>query len=160
MAEVDSKVMMFVEQTLKKTPKIELEELFARAKEVSAAMGKLTKRQFNARYPLQVKRRAAQGKTNEAPAKSEELPAKGKEASAKKSKPGKGRTRQGRTGGRQVQTGMGQAVSAEESRVKIRKVLLQFATDITGAEERKDLVKVLAGVDKYVDQVLKGLGQG
>jgi hypothetical protein len=39
-------------------------------------------------------------------------------------------------------------------------VFLQFAIDIAAAEERKDLVKVLAGVDHYVDQVLKGVAKG
>ncbi|MFO8174305.1 MAG: hypothetical protein ACQET1_12040 [Gemmatimonadota bacterium] len=36
-------------------------------------------------------------------------------------------------------------------------VFLQFATDIAGAEERKDLVRVLAKVGRYVNQVLRGL---
>jgi hypothetical protein len=33
---------------------------------------------------------------------------------------------------------------------------MQLAIDIAGAEERKDLVRVLANMDRYVDQVLKG----
>ncbi len=41
----------------------------------------------------------------------------------------------------------------------VRQVFLQFATDIAAAEERKDLVKVLAGVDQYVDQVLEGVAE-
>ncbi len=40
-----------------------------------------------------------------------------------------------------------------EPRDLVRQLFLQFATDITAAEERKDLVRVLAGVDQYVDQV-------
>jgi hypothetical protein len=37
----------------------------------------------------------------------------------------------------------------------VRQIFLQFATDIAGAEEGKDLVMVLANVDRYVDQALK-----
>jgi hypothetical protein len=44
-------------------------------------------------------------------------------------------------------------------RESVRQVFLQFATDITGAEDRKDLVRVLASVDAYVDQVLKGVAR-
>ena len=127
--------MKFVEDTLKKAPKIELDELFQKAKKVSASIGRLSKRQFNARYPLQVKRRAAQA--NRPPAQARKPTVRGRARSPK-------------------------AVSAttDGSRDHVRKILLQFATDIAGAEERKDLVKVLAGVDRYVDQVLKGVAKG
>ena len=133
MAEVDAKIMEFVEETLKKSPKIQLEDLFDRAKKVSKSIAELSKRQFNARYPLQVKRRKSQ-------------------ASRK------------RAGGRRKPTaapaprGRRKAVrKAGDPRETVRSVFLQFATDITGAEERKELVRVLANVDQYVDQVLKGV---
>jgi hypothetical protein len=60
MAEINEKVMAFVKETLDKSPKISLDELFERAKELSDDVAELSKRQFNARYPLQVKRRLAQ----------------------------------------------------------------------------------------------------
>ena len=59
MPEIDERAMAFVVETLKKNPSIELEELFQRTKKVSSSMAELSKRQFNARYPLQVKRRRA-----------------------------------------------------------------------------------------------------
>ena len=37
----------------------------------------------------------------------------------------------------------------------MRAALFKFATDLSAAEERKDLVRVLAQVDDYVDDVLK-----
>lgn len=131
MPEIDAKAMKFVEDTLKKNPKIELEDLFERAKKVSPPMRKLSRRQFNARYPLQVKRRRAQAARSKGAAKKK----------AATPSPRGPRTTATKGGG---------------PRDAVREVLLQFATDITAAEERRDLVRVLAGVDRYVDQVLKG----
>ena len=132
MPEIDQKAMKFVEDTLKKSPKIQLDELFQRTKKVSSSLGRLSKRQFNARYPLQVKRRRA-------------LAARARGAGRKKTPQPKGRT---------VRKAL---VPPSAPRDLIRQVLLRFATDIAAAEERKDLVKVLAGVDYYVDEVLKGV---
>lgn len=132
---VDEKVMTFVEVTLKKNPEIELEDLFQRTKKVIPSAGKLSKRQFNARYPLQVKRRRALA----------------------------ARETQGKKPGRKKKAHPREALPKKPSfqstapRDKVRQVLLKFATDIAAAEERKDLVKVLAGVDYYVDEVLKGV---
>lgn len=128
MAEINEKVMEFVKETLDKSPKINLDELFERAKELSDDVAELSKRQFNARYPLQVKRRLAQA-------------TRGK---------GSGRKKAARRRG-------AAAAKAEAARAATRQVLLRFAADLAGAEERKDLVKVLAGVDRYVDEVLKGM---
>ena len=132
MAEVDEKVMGFVERILDQEPEIRLEDLYERAKEFKRSVGRLSKRQFNARYPLQVKRRRA-------------LAARKREPVARR-----GRTPSSRRGPRSGRP-------AETSRDTIRQVLLQFASDIAAAEERKDLVKVLAAVDLYVDRVLDGV---
>lgn len=53
------KVMALVEKRLAKDPNAETSDLYESAKEVDPAVGDLTLRQFHARYPLQVKRRAA-----------------------------------------------------------------------------------------------------
>ena len=135
MAEVDEKVMSFVEKVLDEDPDIRLEDLFERAKESNASVGTLSKRQFNARYPLQVKRRRSQA-----------LRSRGGTRKKKKTGPAKPHTRN--------------ADRLRGSRDAVRQVFLQFAADITGAEERKDLVKVLANVDRYVDQALKGAARG
>ncbi len=131
--EVDPKVMTFVEETLKKSPKIQLEELFERAKKVSGSIRTLSKRQFNARYPLQVKRRKSQSKRKRSGKPRKTAGAAKTRTSTPRSAPNPGAPRDA-----------------------VRKVLLDFATDITGAEDRKDLVKVLANVDRYVERVLKG----
>ena len=134
MPEVDEKVMKFVEDILKKNPKIQLEDLFDRTKKFKSSIGRLSKRQFNSRYPLQVKRRKA-------------LAAKARGGGRKKTSSPAGTSRRTK------------AMSGEP-RDKVRQVLLRFATDIAAAEERKDLVRVLAGVDNYVDQVMKELAKG
>jgi hypothetical protein len=41
------------------------------------------------------------------------------------------------------------------SRDAVRQALLRFATELSGAEQRSDLVRVLAGVDGYVDEIVK-----
>lgn len=130
-AEVDEKVMSFVERVLDENPEIELEELFERAKESSSSVADLSKRQFNARYPLQVKRRRSQ---------------------ARRAREGAGK-RRGRKTARPPTRGPDRTGASREA---VRQVFLEFATDITGAEERKELVRVLADVDRYVDQAIKG----
>ncbi len=180
MAEIDDKVMAFVEETLKKSPKIKLADLFEKAKEVSASIGKLSKRQFNARYPLQVKRRKSQsarpkGKTAKATGGKRGARAKASDTGSAAPK-AKGRPRKTKAASPPAKTAAPKAPKAPAKRRKparrpapaipavpapagnrdqVRQIFLQFATDITGAEERKHLVKVLASVDRYVDQVLK-----
>lgn len=134
MAEVDQKVMDFVEEALNENPGIQLEELFRMAREISDSIHHLSRRQFNARYPLQVKRRRAQ---------------------AARSRNGGGKRPSGPRRTRAAHTTASSPVRGP--RDTVRGVLLQFATDITAAEERKELVRVLANVDGYVDQVLKGI---
>ncbi|MFH1763787.1 MAG: hypothetical protein ABIF09_06300, partial [Gemmatimonadota bacterium] len=102
------------------------------------SIGKLSKRQFNARYPLQVKRRRA-------------LVARSRGTGRKRASPVQVRTPRKRQPQPQLRF--------LEPRDVVRQVFLQFATDIAAAEERKDLVKVVAGVDQYVDQVLEGVAK-
>lgn len=63
MPEVNDKVMSMVEQELRKNPKADTKVLFEKAKKLDPAIGELTPRQFNARYPLQVRRRIAPKRT-------------------------------------------------------------------------------------------------
>ncbi len=134
MAEVDPKVMKYVENALKRNPELENKELFDRVKKAHPAMRKLGSRQFNARYPLQVKRRRA-------------LAEGGRRGGGKKRSPA-GTRRRGRP-----------RIKPQTPRDAVRQVFLDFATDLAAAEERKDLVQVVAGVDAYVDQVIKGLAK-
>lgn len=130
MAKTDDKVMKFVEDELKKKPDIDVKDLYEQAKKIkSGGVSKLSLRQFNARYPLQVKRRQSQKKG-------------GRSTKRKRSTSRRRRT----------------APSNGKDRDAVRDTLLRFASEVAGAEHRKDLVKVLAEVDKYVDEVLKVAG--
>lgn len=126
MADIDEKVMQVVEKELKKNPDASVDELLEVAKKVNPSVAELTKRQFHARYPLQVKRRL---------------------------NPPKRRTRK-KTSKKTSRT----ASPSQPKRDQLREIFLRFASDLAAAEERKAVVRVVAGVDKYVDEVLTKLG--
>jgi hypothetical protein len=118
----EEKVMAFVEKELGKNPDIKTSDLHDKAKSVDASIGKLTLRQFNARFPLQVKR---------------------------KQRMTKGRRRKSR-----ASTPRGRA-RAQGNRDAVREVFVRFATDLSKAEQKPDLVRVLAAMDRYVDDAIK-----
>lgn len=132
MAKAKDKVMDFVAKELTKNPAAETSALFEKAKTLDPGIAELSLRQFNARYPLQVKRDRSPSKPGRKP----------KAASAAPQGRRRGATRAGRKAEK--------AASSET----MRDVFLRFATDLTSAEERKDLVKVLAGIDRYVEDAL------
>lgn len=127
----DDKVMSLVEEELKKKPDASTEQLYEKAKSADSSIGKLTLRQFNARYPLQVKRRAGAKR--------------GRRRARKSTTATKTRRRRGSGG--------------DDGRQAVREAFLRFASDLAAADERAQLVKVLASVDRYVDQVLKATGR-
>ncbi len=129
MAHMDEKVMAAVAAALGKNPSASVDELFEMARGVNPTIGELSKRQFHARYPLQIKR-----KLN---------PRKRRKRRSPKAASGTGR----RSGG---------SIARRDA---VRSALLRFASDVAGAEERKDLVRVVANVDRYVDQVLEATGR-
>ena len=116
MAEANPKVMKMIEAEIKKDPDISNPELFGKAKAIDKSVGKLSPRQFNAMYPLQVKRAM-------------------KPRSRKRSKSKGSGTNAGRT--------------------KVRDVLLTLAKDVADAQGKGALVDVVAGIDSYVDKVMK-----
>lgn len=128
MAEVNAELMTFVEGQLAKDPSASSKELFERAKASYPAARELNIREFHARYPLQVKRKAS-------------LAAGG---GKKRRKRGAGKR------GRRASSG-----ATHANRDAVRTALLKFASDLSAAEDRKDLVGVLAQVDTYVDDVLR-----
>ncbi len=133
MAKTDDKVMSFVQDELRKNPDAKTSDLYEKAKGTLPSVKQLTVRQFHARYPLQIKRRQAAA-------------AKDKQKEAKPARPRRRVSRR---------KAAAQAAGSNGDRDAIRKVLLKFAGDLSAAEARKDLVKVLANVDSYVDDVLK-----
>lgn len=127
-ANTNPKVLEMVESEIKKNPDISNEELRTKAEGLDKSVSKLTARQFNARYPLQVKRAL------------------------------KPRKRGGRKKAPSRRRGAGAANGAGKSqgnREAIRNVLLDLARDVANASGKGDVVDVIAGMDRYVDRVLK-----
>ena len=122
MAEANPKVMKMVETEIKKDPDISNPDLFKKAVSIDKTVEKLSPRQFNAMYPLQVKR------------------------AMKPSRPRKRSNRAKRKSGK------------DGSRDQVRAVLLALAKDVAGAQSKGDVVDVIAGIDGYVDRVLKAAG--
>ena len=127
MSDIDPKVLSAVEAELKKNPEATVDELFAVAQGVNKEVAALSKRQFHARYPLQVKRKLSPPRPRR--------PRQAKPSAKRRSKPTDGSVR-----------------------AAVRASFLEFASDLAAAEARKDLVRVVAGVDRYVDEVLEATG--
>lgn len=131
MADARTKIMDMIEAELKKNPDISNAELFEKAKKIDKDVEKLSARQFNATYPLQVKRAM-----------------KPRKRKAKKSKPARSKSRKGRSA----------AATGDDHRDRVRAVLLELARDIANAQGKGDVVDVVAGIDSYVGRVMKAAG--
>jgi hypothetical protein len=127
MAEVNAKVMEMIEAEIKKNPKVSNQELFQKATALDKSVGKLSARQFNARYPLQVKRSMTPKKPRA------QRPARGRKARATQ----------------------GGATTDGKGRDRIRNVLLELARDVANAQDRGGLIDVVVGIDRYVERVVK-----
>lgn len=97
MVATDTEVMGWVEKQLQDNPEVTVDELFEGAKVLQPDVAELNKRQFHARYPLQVKRRAKRAAAAQAAAEAaseaaaEAAPAPA-EAPAPAPAPAKGKT--------------------------------------------------------------------
>lgn len=173
MAKFNEKVMALVETELGKNPLASVDDLFQKAKAAAPSIGKLTKRQFHAQYPLQVKRRKKASTKEAAAPKAKAKPAARKKAAAKKqpakakAAPKKKQPAKAKAAPRARPTRARRAPRAAAAppatkpsadREAIRETFLKFATDMAAAQERQDLVKLLSRVDRYVDTVVKAAG--
>lgn len=127
-ADANPKVMAMVESELKKNPDITNRELREKAVALDKGVSELSARQFNATYPLQVKRSMAPRKPRR-----------------RRPSTRKARTTKARRG----------ASGAGNGRDKVRGVLLELARDVANAQGKGDVVDVIAGIDRYVDRVVK-----
>ena len=142
MAKTDENVMRMVEQELAKNPEVSVEDLFEKAKGMASGISRMTRRQFHARYPLQVKRRKGAGKRGKKGAKKGAK--KGRKVVAAKSATGRG---------------PGRPRKSADGREGVRDVFLRFAQDVAAADTPKDLVKLIVSVDRYVDEAMKAKGR-
>lgn len=141
MADANSQVMDLVRAEIEKNPAISNQELLEKAKAVDKSIGKLSARQFNARYPLQVKRAMK-------PAAKKARPA----ASRRPKTAGTGSSRGKGAGSARDQ---GQGPGQGQGRDKVRTIMLELARDVANAQGKGDVVDVIMGIDRYVDRVIK-----
>lgn len=154
MANTDEKVMTLVEKELARNPDIGVEELREKATKVNPDVGALTLRQFNARYPLQVKRRQSQ--------KSEGIAQTVVKAVERTRKAAASRARRTRKKVTEPATAPAAAPAPTApkpaDREAIAKVLHRFAQDLTAAgDDVHKVVTMMGNMDKYVDQVVKAI---
>lgn len=124
MANINPKVMEFVENELKANPDARSSDLFEQAKKLEPSVAELSQRQFHARYPLQVHRKMAPPRPRR----------------PRGSGPVKGRRRR--------------AAAQAEQQKAVRDVLYKFAQELTASDEPGHLVKVMSNIDSYVNEVI------
>lgn len=157
----DAEVMSWVEGQLKDNPDVSVDELLAGAVKLNAGIGELTKRQFHARYPLQVKRaarRAADAAAGIKPRRRRRKPA----APAPEPEPAAEAPAPAPEPEPAPQPEPAPAPAAEPApepapagidREAVRKMMFGFAADITAAEDTSGVVRVLAAMDDYIDRI-------
>lgn len=128
MAESNAQVMEMIEAELRKDPNVSNADLFEKAAAIDPSIESLSARQFNARYPLQVKRAL---------------------------KPRKPKARRGKRSRAGTAGAAGRSRAGGADRDRVRGVLLELVKDIANAEQKGDVVDVVAGIDRYVDRVVK-----
>lgn len=152
MADANPKVMQMVESELKKNPEISNKELLEKARSIDKGVDKLTARQFNATYPLQVKRAMKPARRKTAKKRARGGKASGKAAGKASGKAAGKAAGRGRRGGAR-----GRAAGSSGDRKQVRKVLVDLARKAAEGD-RGALVDVVAGIDDYVDRVMKAAG--
>ena len=186
-ATTDAGVMSWVEAELKSNPRVSVDELIAGAVKLNSEIAELTKRQFHARYPLQVKRAARRAAdaaagikprrrrrsappAEAAPAPEAEAAAPAEEAPAPEAAPEPAAEAapeapaeaapeaapapEAEPAAPEAEPAEPEAAPAGPDREAIRKVLFTFAADIIAAEGTTGVVRVLAALDDYIDQIV------
>ncbi len=125
-------VMEYVERTLEANPGIANADLFAGASAIDPSVGQLTGRQFQARYPLQVKARLARAAAPEPkPPPEPEVPTAEK-------------------------TGDEDALPQQAGDpVAVRRLLLDLAKELASAESKSEVIDVMARLDDYVAEIME-----
>ncbi len=136
----DTDVMRWVEGELRNNPAVTVDELLVGAIKMNAAIADLTKRQFHARYPLQVKRAASRAAEAASPAKPQRRRRRAPAAPKAKPAPPPAKVREP-----SAATGI--------DRKAVRSMLFDFAADVTAAEGTLGVVRVLAAMDDYIDRI-------
>jgi hypothetical protein len=142
------RIMDMVRHELVENPEVPNAELFEKAQRIDpAAMQDVDRRQFNARYPLQVKRREMTKRPK--PKGDGTTPRRRR----KKASPDGATAAALEAAG--LPAGAPLSVLRTLAREGVRDVMLRFAQDMANAESRGELVSIVASVDQYVDQILR-----
>lgn len=157
MAVKSQRVMDMVRREIQKNPAVGSQELFDKAKKMDGSMNSLNIRQFHAGYPLQVKRllkptpKGAAVKTpaRRGPGRPRKIPAAPAVTAAAKTPVRRRRRRAPAT------PTAGAAAPARAGRDTVRSILIKFAGEVAAADGKADVVQVIGGMDRYVDQVLR-----
>ena len=152
----DAEVMSWVEGQLKDNPDVSVDELRAGAVKLNAGIADLTKRQFHARYPLQVKRAARRAADAAAGIKPRRRPRRAPAAPAPEPEPAAPAPEPEPAAAAPAPAAPAPAAEAAPAgldRGAVRKMLFDFAADITAAEGTSAVVKVLAAMDDYIDRI-------
>lgn len=157
----DAEVMSWVEGQLKDNPDVSVDELLAGAVKLNAGIAELTKRQFHARYPLQVKRaarRAADAAAGIKPRRRRRKPAAPAPepepaAAAPAPAPEPEPAPQPEPAPAPAAAPAPEPAPAGIDREAVRKMMFGFAADITAAEDTSGVVRVLAAMDDYIDRI-------
>ena len=137
MAEKHEQIMEMVTEEIKRDANVSLPALMEKAQEIDPSVKDLTSRQFNARYPLQVKRKLSGAKGGRKPGSRRRT----KKATTQAQAPRR-RTRRG-------------AQATGERREELRKVFFEFAREFADAETKTEIVGVLDKVESYSERVEK-----
>lgn len=141
MAAAADKVMEYVEKALAKDPGVSNQVLYEGARKIDKSIGKLSIRQFHAKYPLQVKRRKGPTGKGKGKGKPRKTTTRKKRASARSSRTSRSRSRPAPASG----------AGAEG----IRKVLFEFARDLSAADTQLGTIEVMSNLDRYTADILK-----
>lgn len=151
MPDTSDRVMAMVEKELAANPNISNDELRAKAERLDASIVPLSARAFNARYPLQVKRRG-KPRSRSGKKRGGKSAAGARKNAARASRDGgrKAGAARGGKGGRRRAARSG----GTDERDRVRAVLLDLARDLTAADGAAGIVDVIGSVDDYVDRIL------
>lgn len=143
----DPKVVEMVRNQLtrRRTPP-NVKALYGRAVRINEEIRELSLRQFNALYPLQVRRKLKR-EAREAARRDRE------EAEASTAEPSPGRGNGSRAQGSRKAEVRDEGSSGQLRRSAVRSELFAFAAAVAGAAGQDELIDVILDLDRWVDRV-------
>lgn len=139
-AETIPEVVAMVEKAITENPEISTADLYNQARDLNPAIGDLNRRQFHARYPLQIRRR----QSSQAKAQEEEVLGVPTMEAVEASIPNPRRPRRIR------------AIQAEvvDPKDLLRRKFLEFAGEFAGATNQQETIQVVLGLEQTLDEIV------